>query len=538
MAHGGMRTTEFAPTMTGAGTPAMPAGDFGGPAGTPGFAHMLGDPGPGARSTLANDPVAAQRVLGALFDLLPPAGAIPDNPEIAAGYTFLLQFVAHDMVESSLPMWLAGENGLPSRNRRSMPLRLDTLYGGGPASCPAAYQAEPHGADRVLLRLGRTTDTPTVAQQPDTCPFRDVARITGNAAKADVGNFSTPSQPHLADQRNDEGLVLSQLVVLMSLLHNALVARLPPGLAPLRFAQARAAMLRMYHAVIRRDLMPMLLNTTVINDIAARAANSSAWLWTEPGMPLEFSHGAFRFGHAMVRPAYRFNALRTLHIGEVLSGPGWRNGNRETLPQDWVAQWSGFFPMAPQPPPAYSLQLAARKRSHLDVAQLLPGGADDTRAMSLRDWLSAAHARMWRTDALLAQFQPLRPGLPWLPIAEVRSWLAGIVAAAHGNAAARRDIGNLDSLAGDLPLPLYVLLEAERCGGGMRLGPLGSIIVGEVMFRRLTEAEAELAPFLPRVSQAFGADWARIDGVATMPDLVQLTADWGGLAACTPIPFI
>lgn len=70
------------------------------------------------------------------------------------------------------------------------------------------------------------------------------------------------------------------------------------------------------------------------------------------------------------------------------------------------------------------------------------------------------------------------------------------------------------------------------------MGPLGSIIVGEVIFQRLSAEEERMAGLVPAVQQALGADWTRIQSVRSMPDLVRLAADWGGLGSCPQIPFI
>src|SRR6476469_491666 len=47
-----------------------------------------------------------------------------ENPFIPSGYTYLLQFVAHDLVHSALPLSVAGGLGRGTTNARRMPLRL------------------------------------------------------------------------------------------------------------------------------------------------------------------------------------------------------------------------------------------------------------------------------------------------------------------------------------------------------------------------------------------------------------------------------
>src|ERR1700676_2459830 len=59
-----------------------------------------------------------------------------ENPRIPSGYTYLLQFVAHDLVHSAIPLSVAGSLGADTANARRAALRLETLYGRGPLSSP------------------------------------------------------------------------------------------------------------------------------------------------------------------------------------------------------------------------------------------------------------------------------------------------------------------------------------------------------------------------------------------------------------------
>jgi len=52
------------------------------------------------------------------------------NPGMLSGYTYLSQFVAHDMVNTALPFW-AVTGGRETHNVQRQPLRLNTLYGEG-----------------------------------------------------------------------------------------------------------------------------------------------------------------------------------------------------------------------------------------------------------------------------------------------------------------------------------------------------------------------------------------------------------------------
>ena len=86
--------------------------------------------------------------------------ATGDNSGVPSGYTYLLQFIAHDMVDSVLTFNIHDPDITPgARNARSEPLRLETLYGAGPDECPQAYEYTSQQVTRGLiprirLRLG------------------------------------------------------------------------------------------------------------------------------------------------------------------------------------------------------------------------------------------------------------------------------------------------------------------------------------------------------------------------------------------------
>ena len=104
---------------------------------------------------------------------VPKRGRIPHIP---SGYTYLLQLVAHDLVQSSVPMSIIEETGSGMLNARRSGLRLDTIYGGGPMVCPLAYALDDkQDESRTRLRLGSLPDDPDIRQKG--CPYRDIARV-------------------------------------------------------------------------------------------------------------------------------------------------------------------------------------------------------------------------------------------------------------------------------------------------------------------------------------------------------------------------
>ena len=90
-------------------------------------------------------------------------------------YTYLLQFVAHDLVHSAIPLSVAGALGAGTANARRTPLRLETLFGSGPVGSPFIYALDaPNDDRRTKLRLGHMRWKGKNVEAG--CPFRDIAR--------------------------------------------------------------------------------------------------------------------------------------------------------------------------------------------------------------------------------------------------------------------------------------------------------------------------------------------------------------------------
>ena len=70
-----------------------------------------------------------------------------------------------------------------------------------------------------------------------------------------------------------------------------------------------------------------------------------------PTMPVEFSVGAFRLGHSMVREAYAWNAgfpsgCGSLDLLFFFSGTSGDLGGNPTLPSNWIADWRRLYRFA------------------------------------------------------------------------------------------------------------------------------------------------------------------------------------------------
>jgi hypothetical protein len=505
----------------------------------PGFRHFLGTPDASQRfGAYGIDPLAAPEQLPRIRALMNrlsrrmdaqlrwPAHADAtikcwENPCIPSGYTYLLQFVAHDLVHSAIPLSVAGSLSVDTANGRRSALRLETLFGSGPVGSPFVYaQDTPNDERRTKLRLGRMRWKDNAVEAG--CPFRDIARapaenVTG-IDRSIAGKRVALTEALIADPRNDDHAIMSQLTALFALLHNGLVdivRRGEPAAGPnaslgaayKRFLCARDALTLIYHNIIRKDLMRRTMHPAIYAaycgpipnfiDRPAQEEDSAARGMREQDgwqVPLEFSHGAFRFGHAMVRPEYRINDIFTQDLNDTLEKTSANDPVNMPLDSTWIVQWSRFFEIKGSRP-NFSRRIGPYLSDGLGNDQIFPA-VDHTNRVGLlyRDLLGAALAGLWSVNALVAEIAVRRPHLigfsrlladRFYRVNQIREWLAS--EAAYGGLNSE----DIETIANDPPLPFFILFEAmqQPRAAGLCLGPLGSIIVSEVIFGALADNE-------------------------------------------------
>ncbi|HXO69182.1 MAG TPA: peroxidase family protein [Bradyrhizobium sp.] len=448
-----------------------------------------------------------------------------ENPDIPAGYTYLLQLVAHDLVQTSLPVSILEDTTTGVRNDRGYRLKLDTIYGAGPEVCPFAYVTgpEPH-CTRSRLRLGELVNGEDKVEM--TPKGRDIARFDAGEGR------KTSKRPRLtdvliADPRNDDHAILSQLTTLFHHLHNGLMNKLPqPSQLDTAdsaseatfdaFLCTRGAAALIYRNIIRRDLMKRVLNREIYNrynvdqpkflsDYCAERyderneAGAVSRSWHRGSfIPLEFTHGAFRFGHAMARDKYMINHMKDpFPLGDVVRATSFHEPTSMPLGRKWIIRWSNFFDVPneegrrPQP----SMRISPHFSSELEDPYLFPAIEKATAQCGLayRDLMSAAFVRLWSVNSLIDEIRSRRPALirncrllndRWYRVECLRTWL-------------EKDRGgmteaDIHTLANDPPLPFFILFEAamgpdDPTKRGKTLGVLGSIIVAEVIFGAMLE---------------------------------------------------
>jgi hypothetical protein len=304
-----------------------------------------------AKGAMISDPEVAEKNGkpvrdgdGFLIPVATPETEVDDeeNFGIPAGYTYLGQFIDHDITFDPASQLQKTNDPDALVDFRTPRFDLDSLYGRGPDDQP--YMYEPDG--RRLL-LGRALSAN--GKELDAHKRFDLARINSRAI--------------IGDKRNDENVIVSQLQALFIRFHNAIALANPHWDFPRIAQEVRWH----YQWIVLHDFLPRIVGAEMLHSVLPHIANNSNPLADPPRllfyhfrdypyMPVEFSVAAYRFGHSMVRPIYRLNGPleATATADEKKRGVDGRqfifarrgmqglNGFRE-FPDIWAIDWSLFF---------------------------------------------------------------------------------------------------------------------------------------------------------------------------------------------------
>lgn len=481
-----------------------------------------------------------------------------ENDQLPSGYTYLMQFIAHDMVDTVMSMQRMGSNHSKVRSARQSALTLETLYGSGPDELPSAYSVSDvdiraRGAiPRTYLRVGQRQAPSATAGATSYCPYRDLTRLRAPESDELTGdeNRAFWTDVCIADTRNDQHAFMSQLTVLFQLLHNHVVGLLegvPETTSPLEDAQrrylaARAVVTLIYRNIIVKDVLPKIVEKRVLD----RYKNLTTSLFGgQDAVPLEFTHGAFRFGHALVRDKYN---VRSDTVAEetmiALDFNSLRMPAFLPVPEKWFVDWARFFHTSAPTSPDFRRNFAMRIGPHypraLTTSITFPPRTDlDVNGLANRDLLSAAYAGLLSVPAMTAKFGTVFRDIPELAYDQWRNSLKDFLMMT-GRTGVPFTEEDISSLLDDPPLPLYVLFEAEVVASGRRLGPLGSIIVAEAIYGAMlahpTGFESPSSTLRGRIATAARAYYegqgdaavtilSAIGEIETMPQLLDFLKD-------------
>jgi hypothetical protein len=463
--------------------------------------------------------------------------ASPDQPDsagpaIPAGYTYLAQFVDHDLTADRTNAAL-GEDVTVAEllQGRSPALDLDSLYGRGPHHRDDRVF---YAADGVKLKVGTTSPVPG---DPLTAVARDGFDLPRTGAGATAADRRAPLVP---DARNDENLAVAQTHLAFIRFHNRVVDSLAGrGLATEgQFDAARAEVVRHYQWLLRTDLLPRLVDPEILDDVftngrrsfephlSRRAARGSRYrshkYGDRPTMPIEFSVAAYRLGHSLVRDVYQWNRIfrdgglapATLLLLFTFSGtsgnftPG--SGLAEldellpadgddvlTLPTNWIVDFRRLYDFTEAGrddltvPPALGSGNVTKRIDTMVVDPLarMPAGSFGGRGTGLTDDAierNLAFRNLTRANMVrLASGQQMADFLDIDPLKPEQ-----IIEGAGGVDLSTLEEGLRRELTENTPLWFYVLREAEVNQG--RMTGVGGRIVAEVFHRALEGSDTSI----------------------------------------------
>jgi hypothetical protein len=428
------------------------------------------------------------------------------SSDIPAGYTYLGQFVDHDLTFDKTSVML-GQNVSPAQllQARSPSLDLDSLYGGGPSDPESAkfYRDDRH------LRMGKT-----VAIDPDPAfDGHDLPRGAGTTVRA-------KRRAIIPDKRNDENLAVAQTHLAFIRFHNRIVDTLGSSVpAAQRFTAARELAVKHYQWMLRHDFLPRICEPSVLDDVftnGRKAFEVGANPLDVPTMPIEFSVAAFRLGHSMIRRDYNWNKRFPGDAGALFflfdfSGTSGSLGGFRRLPSNWIADFRRLYDFKGE---AGKNNLAApgglNRAMRIDTLLVNPlrtlprgsfgGDADDEgtiRAnLAFRNLARAKMVKLATGQKMVAFLRSKGVPVTALTKPQIRN-------GSNGAKLADLTQRQREGLTKNTPLWFYILREAELNDG--RLKGVGARIVAET-FHRAMEGSQHSIVRDPAWRPTFGPD--------------------------------
>ncbi len=415
-----------------------------------------------------------------------------DSP-IPAGYTYLGQFIDHDLSFTKEGGIVGGVTS-PTQ-LRSPELELDSLYGKGPnnAESKGMYEGPPTAA---RFKIGLSTPTGDVGPNP---------LPNDHLRNPDKSSF-------IPDPRNDENLLVAQTHLLFMKFHNKVLDALPtlsaehdvarPGESP--FKRAQRIVTWHYQWIVWNDFVRRLIRPGVFASIE----NNGPMFYKvssgqRPFMPVEFSVAAYRLGHSMVRDSYSHNRVffdTSLDLLFTFTGNGGMFGS-PTLPSNWIIDWRRFYNLGVSGVPLnFTRKIDTKVANSLFTLAGMPtsdAGNPDLAKLSVRNLLRGKIQKL-PSGQQIANFM----GAVILQPDEINSGIPAVDA--------------------DTPLWYYILREAAVLGnGGNNLGPVGSRLVGEVFMGLLQNDPGSYLRKRPTWRPFLGSTF----GMFEMADLVKFVND-------------
>jgi hypothetical protein len=435
-----------------------------------------------------------------------------ENPTIPAGYTYLGQFIDHDLTFDPNSSLQKANDPDALDDFRTPRLDLDSLYGRGPDDQPYLYQDAKERGGGIRFRLGRM----------------------GNGNEDRLGELqrNIDGRALIGDPRNDENGIICQLQAVFLNFHNRVIDTLEAARPLLKndhhscFLEAQRIVRWHYQYIVLNDYLRRIVGEKTWREVfqghgTIHPQPRLAFYLPKAGhayMPVEFSVAAFRFGHSMVRPSYAlrpndatvggdrdkpFAGAPHFHRIPVFSDsedPASNLHGFGSLPQNWEIDWNMFFASGKLP----TMLVEGGKRQvqpQADGHVTQPSYRIDTTLVDPLAMLPSSVAKSGNQPdgiPVLAYRNLLRGSAFELPSGQNVARALGVRVLSEDElwSDARDPVlknNELNPFAFRAPLWYYILKEAEITKndspsidtsdilGGHHLGPVGGRIVAEVL---------------------------------------------------------
>jgi hypothetical protein len=413
-------------------------------------------------------------------------GTDDDSATLPAEFTYLGQFIDHNLDFDETPQPEATVNANTLTNFESFRFDLNNVFGGGPSVDPQLY-----ASDHKHLLVSGTLGTP----QADGFPT-----VTGNNGVFDLARNPTTGVADLVEPRDDENQIISQIAAAFVAFYNDFVNQ---GMS---YAQGRQLTEDYYQEIVLTDVLPAFVGQSTINKYLSfgpggRAEVNTPNLPNANFTPIEFSVGAYRFGHSLVRNDYHINDifptttdiddnvpifnLNSFQFGDLSGGaplPGSNGSGRTTCtstslcevsnPAGHQIQWKYFVPALSATPSDPGINFARKTQTTISPALFnLPAEAI-AGCPDVADPVCNGSADLISRDFARGNFDGLASGQD---IAKALD--CPVIPASHINPT-KDAVFNTGT-----PLLYYVLAEAQR--SGQTLGCVGGSIVAQTFIQVL-----------------------------------------------------
>ena len=454
-----------------------------------------------------------------------------ENPAIPAGYTYLGQFIDHDITFDPASSLQKINDPDATEDFRTPRLDLDSLYGRGPDDQPYLYQD-----DRgIKLLMGRKINF----NPADDADLHDIDR---NVVRRGDLPRNVEGRALSGDPRNDENNIICQIQALFINFHNKVVDTLDAARPLLSdqdlFLEAQRIVRWTYQYIVMNDYLPKIVGNETWDRVyvghGSKVHPKPILEFYKPHeiayMPVEFSVAAFRFGHSQVRPSYALRAdeanvggdknepfanddryHRVPIFSDVSFNPNLPEAKKRRMSLDgfgplfpfWEIDWRLFFSDGPMPTFVGEKGVFGVQQDDEMLTQ--PGYRIDTKLVdplamlppnvaksgNMPDHIpSLAFRNLLRGSSFeLPSGQDVARALDLEPLPEEELW-AGFPTNAFGDPNKSFQDSKKNPFAFRAPLWFYILREAEMqkrpdiaddALGGHHLGPVGGRIVAEVL---------------------------------------------------------